>query len=245
VSRAALPPVHRPAVAFLDEQRVLLRGATALSFDTRTGESAPIGISADRVIRDPTGRHAIVDVFRGCEGYHLAIVAASQVVAGVVAGKPSAEPLIEPRDPPPGARCPSKLPPSLRADRGELRVLEWTPQGVLLARGRELALLSLDEALRASSAARTLTAGAPLPPIAQPDALTVDGKVHALSTTLGLALLDREHGTARLIAPPEAAGQVRDVAISPSGKRIAIVADQQLFVGQPAPPPSAAAPPAP
>jgi hypothetical protein len=241
IATPAAPAVRRAAIAFLDEQRLLLRGEPARSYDLGSGEVAPIGMPGDTVLRDPSGRLAIAAVQRSCQGYQLSIVAASQIALGVVAGPSAAEPLISAAPPPPGARCPQPLSPEQRRDRGGFAVLAWTAQGVVLARGQGLWLLPLDAAGRAAAPASELAPGAPiagLPP--HSSELTPDGRYHALLTPLGVAIHDRQQGGARLVALPEGGGAVTDIAVSPSGRRVAIVRGGRVHVSMP-PSPQAAA----
>jgi hypothetical protein len=241
IALPAAPAVHRAAIAFLDEQRLLLRGEPARSYDLGSGQVAPIGMPGDTVLHDPSGRLAIAAVQRSCQGYHLSIVAASQIALGVVAGASAAEPLISAAAPPASARCPQPLAPEQRRDSGGFSVLAWTAQGVVLARGRALWLLPLDAAGRAAAPASEIAQGAPiagLPP--HSSELTPDGRYHALLTPLGVAIHDRRQGGARLVPLPEGGGAVTDIAVSPSGQRVAIVRGGKVLVSSPRSPQAAA-----
>jgi hypothetical protein len=224
------PQARRGAVAFIDEGHLLLRGAPGRSYDLGSGTLEPIGIPAQIAITDPSGRFALSTVVRSCDGYRLDVVLATQVVAGMVAGPSVSEPLIARAEPPPGAHCP-ELTREQRADTGGLRALEWTPQGVLLARGAELLLLPLDAAAAARGEARVLAPTDAVPGLSQSGELTADGRYHALITPLGLAIQDRKQGSTRLIAPPDGAGAITELALSPSGSILAVVQGAKVLIG--------------
>jgi hypothetical protein len=224
--------VRRAAVAFVDEGHLLLRDASARSYDLQSGTLEPTGIAAGALITDASGRLAISQVVRSCEGYRLSIVQAAQVVAGVVTGPSVAEPLFARAEPPPGARCP-ELSRDQRADDGGFHVLEWTSAGVLIARAESLWLLALDGAGAAVGEARALLPSDALPPLLRSGELTADGRFHALLTSLGIAIQDRKAGTTRLLAAPEGEGVISELALSPSGRTLAVLRGGKLLIGTP------------
>jgi len=122
---------------------------------------------------------------------------------------------------------------------------------VLLARGQALWLLALDASARAAQPAIELAPAAAiagLPP--HSSELTPDGRFRALLTPLGVAIHDRKLGGTRLVALPADGPAVTDIAISPSGRRVAVVRAGRLLVGVPrethaAAAPGSAPPPAP
>lgn len=227
------PAVRSSALAFLDEQRLLLRGAPAQSYDLATGQLTPVGMPGDVLITDPSKQLAVIDIVRSCEGYHLRIVPAARAALGPLAGKSLAEPLFAAAPPPSGARCP-ELSSEQRADRGGYRVLSWSARGVLLAHGHALSLLALDAQGKATAPAAALADGAELS-AGSGGELSANGRFFALPTTLGLALRDRKSGATRLVALPEGTQPVTDLALSPSGARVALLRGGVLYVGAPAP----------
>jgi hypothetical protein len=232
------PDLRRSAIAFIDDWHILLRSPTPRSYDLKSSHLEPVGIAAARTIADPTGRLALSAIRRGCDGYHLSVVRASQVVAGIVTGPPVAEPLIA-RAPAP-AHCPN---PSAeeRRDSGGFRALEWTAQGVLLARDQDLYLLALDAAQVATAPpARPLGPRDAIPPLVYSGELTPDGRYHGWLTPMGVAIHDRQSNRTRFVAPPAGSGTPSDLALSPSGRTLALLRGNQLFIGQsesPVPPP--------
>jgi hypothetical protein len=124
-----------------------------------------------------------------------------------------------------------------------LRVLDWTPQGLLLAREQTLWLLALDASAAAQAPARELAKTDAPPRRPHSEQLTGDGRYLALPTPLGVAIYDRTRDTTRLLAVPESPEPISDVALSPSGRSLALVRGRQIYIGQAAP--NAPAAPAP
>jgi hypothetical protein len=225
-----LPPgsaARLSLVAFLDERHVLLRGTSPRSYDLSTATAEPIGVHGSTVIMDPGARFALSAIVHDCSGDKLSIVRVAQILEGVVAGPPVAKPMIAAASPnaacAPGAQG--------RDERSAFRALSWTREGVLLARGAELWLLALDDAAQAGAPAKRIEPAAPLPAETYSGEVSADGRLHALLTPLGIAVLERATGSVRLIALPDPPGTTpSDVALSPSGKALAIVRDGKLFV---------------
>jgi hypothetical protein len=224
------PELRRGRVAFIDEGHVLVRGPAPRSYDLSSGKLEPVGIAGGIVLTDPSGRLAVSAMQRSCAGYHLSIVRASQIVAGVVAGPPVAQPLVIPAAPPLGASCPD-LTPDQRRDHGGLRVVDWTASGVLIARDQVLYLIALDATGNALSQARQLSPRDRLPAITYSGEITPDGRYHVWLTPVGPAIHDRHKDTTRFLTYPSAAGAMTDIAISPSGTNLALVQGNQLSIG--------------
>lgn len=240
VDVARAPAVRHSALGFIDDGHVLIRGPTARSYDIAANRADPVGINAGLDLVDPTGRHTVASIKRSCEGYHLAIVRSSQVVAGIVTGPSVAEPLFAHAPPPAGARCPD-LSAEQRRDQGGYRVVEWTAAGIVLARAQNLLLLAVDSGANASEPAKALAAGDPLPSVTYSGEFTPDGRSHVWLSPEGIALRDRSRDAVRFLSPPAGTGSMTDVAISPSGRTLAVLRGGRLFVGAldaPAPPPS-------
>lgn len=226
------PPARRSVLGFIDDGHVLVRGATPRSYDLAANRADPIGIPAGLTLVDPSGRLAIANVKRSCEGYHLAIVRASQILAGVVAGPSLAEPLFARAPAPAGARCP-ELAPDQKRDQGGYRVIEWTSAGVLIARDQSLLLLAVDDSGNATNVATTLAPSDPVPALAQSGELTPDGHSHVWLSPDGIAIHDRTHDSTRFLSAPSGTGSMTDIALSPSGRVLALLRGRQLFIGVP------------
>ena len=160
------------------------------------------------------------------------IANSAQLVAGVVTGPSVAEPLAVRADPPPGAHCP-ELSAEQKRDDGGIHVLDWSTRGVLLQREQALFLLALDAAGNAGEPARMLGPGDAPPALAHSGALTANGRYLAQLTPLGIAILDRTQGKTRVLAAPDGAGTISDVALSPSGRKLALLRGRQVLIGEP------------
>jgi hypothetical protein len=162
-------------------------------------------------------------------------------VAGVVTGPSAAEPLAVHADPPSGAHCP-ELSAEQKRDDGGVHVLDWSARGVLLLREQALFLLELDAAGNAAEPARLLGPGDAAPALAHSGALTANGRYLAQVTPLGVAILDRTQGKTRVLAAPDGNGTISDVALSPSGRKLALLRGRQVLIGEPREAPATPAP---
>jgi hypothetical protein len=222
----ALAPDERPprlsVLGFLDEERLLVRGPGARVIRLDEGTEQPAGAGEGALaLADPGGRHRVVAVERRCEGTVI-VVAALDPMADL--GDVRRTVLLAPRRAPPGAPCPD-LTPALRADDDGWYVLGWAPQGVLAARGTELRLVPLDVEGRAAGPPVVIGPReiAPLP--VAPGHATSDVRFWAYATPYGIVVVDlgAERRT-RFVRPQgwsPAEGTAIDVAVSPSGRRIA------------------------
>jgi hypothetical protein len=201
------------------------------------------GDSGDVLVRDPSGRFVVVDVHRTCAGYALGVAAAANVVEGVLVGRYHAEPLVAAAPPPPGARCgpgdaergARAIPESARFDAGGHLVLGWAPQGVVVARGGAVRVVPLDEEARPAGDAAELPAGTPAPAPLPSGAATPDGQLYAVATPFGVLVHDVVARRASLLRPQgwaAAAGDATDAALSPDGRRVAVVKGDKVLVIQ-------------
>lgn len=236
------------SLAFLDEDRILVRGDGARILTLSTGASTPT-LDEGTALRDAEGQHAISNVERSCAGYVLV----TRPIFGDLASPSDAheDALIAAVPPPAGAACAPALdslarPPSLsaldRQDDGGYRVLGWAPQGALVARGDELVLVPLDVAGAPVGQAHVLAADEPAPAPIAPGHATSDASAWAFATPMGL-VLHRRGQAATLVAPTgfdRVDGGAFDVAVSPSATRLAWITRGHLFwvdlAAPPAPP---------
>ncbi|MCZ7686418.1 MAG: hypothetical protein M5U28_49745 [Sandaracinaceae bacterium] len=231
--------LHLSALAFLDEDRLLLRGDSPRVYTISSGEEAPADPSlAELRILDPSGAFAVAAVERRCQGHVLRVIDASALVAGQAVGAPRSTPLLATREAPAGAPCPD-LTPALRRDDGGFRVLGWAPQGVVAARGAELTVVPLDLSAAPAGPPSPLASGTLPPAPLPPGAITADGRwlvelrgagvvVHRVSPAAPPALLWPEGWAAR-------EGVASDPAISPSGRRVAVLRGGRVLLLERAP----------
>jgi hypothetical protein len=81
---------------------------------------------------------------------------------------------------------------------------------------------------------RVLADTEPAPALLAPGALAQDGLRHALATSEGVAIVDRgpSPGTTLVRSPASCTGKVSDVALSPSGKRVAMLCSGHVYWAQ-------------
>jgi hypothetical protein len=238
------PRVRLSGLGFLREDVLLVRGPSAFSYrlsDESREQMQPD--AGDLLVRDPSGRFAVVEIARSCEGYHLQIAQASRVVAGVVAGPIVSRPLIEKKLAPSGAACRS-LPANLRADQGGYRVLGWTPRGVVLSGGgKSLVVVPLDGQAQPAGEVRQLGETEQPPGPLAAGACTADGRFLAQVTPAGIAITQRFPRRQAWLLRPEGwpAAQARELTVSPSGNRIALVRAGRIHIAERGAPKRAAA----
>ncbi len=210
------------ALAFLAEDRVLVRGAAPVVWDLASGETSPAE-SGDRRVLDPSGHFRVAAVERSCEG---------QVLVLEQNGLPAGSPLLAACEPPPGAACP--LDGRAREDDGGWTVLGWAPQGILTLRDAELRLVPLDLAARPAGPPRPLDPGTAPPVPLPPGAISADG--HHVASLHGSGVRVQAvwpRGEPELLWPPgwgALAGEPTDVAVSGSGRRVAVLRAGRVYL---------------
>jgi hypothetical protein len=232
-----LPPgrgVRLSAIAFLDDNSLLLRGAAPLRYDLTDHSYQPVDPALGNTeIRDPSERFAIDDIYRACEGYKLRIVSSAKSSAAKTKGQEVvSEPLIEPRPAPPSSNCPEPM-VSASGDRGGFSVLGWGGKGILLAKAGRLWLLPLDTEAHALSELVAIAPGRPVPGPIQIGAITSDGRAFALLTIAGVVLRAIGGTPYQKVFRPSLWDYSRasDPAVSPSGKKIALLYGGRILIG--------------
>ncbi|MEZ4340700.1 MAG: hypothetical protein R3B82_29110, partial [Sandaracinaceae bacterium] len=213
------------ALGFLTEDRVLVRATPPSIWDLTTGETspAPDAGDGDRRILDPSGRFRVSAIERSCEG---------QVLVVTSNGLPVGTPLLAEREPPPGATCPLDGRP--REDAGGWSALGWAPQGVLTARERELRIVPLDLQGRPAGPPQLLDPQTPPPVPLPPGAISRDGRfVAELAGPAVRVMRVSPRGAPELLWPEgwgELPGAPTDVAVSPSGRRVAVLRGGRVYL---------------
>lgn len=219
-------------LAFLDENRLLIRGSPPRIVDLASGAETPADPSVHGTLAlvDPSGHHRVSAIERRCDGTVLVIaphveVGSQQALSDLPGARATA--LVAPRRAPPGAPCP-ELTPALRADDDGWQALGWAPQGVLVARGTELRVVPLDVAGHPAGDPVVLEVDAVIPAPIAPGHATADARAFAHSVPGGLVLVQlTPTRRATFLRPAEhadAEGAPIDVAVSPSGRRLAWIA---------------------
>ena len=241
-------------LAFLSEDRVLVRGERAHVLTLSTGASEP-SIDGDVTMADASRAHHVAEIERACGGYVVVV----RPIFGPLDSPSLAHTLalIEARPPPPGAFC-NELSPSAgvevgasiaqRSDSGGWHALGWAPQGVLVARESVLVLVPVDIAGASVGPPVTLAPGDPAPaPIAAGHA-SADASAWALTNAVGVVLY-RRGANPTLVMPAtftRADGLAIDVAVSPSAQRLAWIEGGRVrwvdLTEPPPPPPTTTTP---
>jgi hypothetical protein len=229
------PALRLPALGFIDENSLLLRGTIPQSYDLTTRVSTPTGMAGSLNATDAAQRYVLSDIVRGCAGLHLRSVPSGRVVSGIVTGAPSSEPLLvaEPAAPDfPACQDPRRA----RSERAGFSLLGLNAQGAVLARGKHVWLLPLDATGNAATPAHEVGKTETLSPLLTPSALDRSARYLALATSEGVALIDRAQDSARLIRSPAscAGGTVSDAVISPSARKVAMLCAGRVYVAEPA-----------
>jgi len=245
------PSVHRSRLAFLDEERLLVRGERPRVWSFGTGDWVTPTPELDprlasSVVTDPAGALAVGKIDQSCAGHRLHLFAASDIVAGVIAGRPRQRPPLtgEPHDGCRAGPAPESDGPAVDDDGG-FEVLGWPPQGILAARGQVVHLVPLTVAGEPAGPPRPLAPDTPLPAPLVPGAVTADGRLRVLAQGDSLVVVHpgRPDRRPSLLTPPSRGGSgdgggapLTDPAVSPSGKRIAWIEGGRLHLWGAVPP---------
>lgn len=229
------PAVRLPAIGFIDEDHLLLRGPIPQSYDLRTQTATPAGIPGSIHASDREHHFAIVDIFRSCSGYQLRIVPASQLIGGIVTGTSVSEPLLEREatELEPGSCSASSF---SKSDRGGYTLLGLHEGGALFARGASLVDLPLDASAHGGEP-RWLGPYDRAPALDAPGALDASGRFFASASTEGVVVVDRSTpANSKLVRKPAscATGPVSDAALSPSARKLAMLCGGHVYVAAPA-----------
>ncbi len=234
---APAPPAGPDAPAifgFLDERtlRICVSPLEPPRFLTLAGEPAtppPRTAPCSGPLSDPSGRWGARPPTRDCQGHLVEIVDLGSAERLV-----QARLRIEQRSAPPGTGCPERpLPPHLARDTGGWRLLGWTPQGLLAARGDEVRVLPITEAGLPAGEALPLAGSQPLPaPIHPAGPVAPDGTATVRVTRRGVWLHPRRRGARpRLLRPrswDEASLPVA-AAVGPGGSPVLVVREGRIW----------------
>jgi hypothetical protein len=221
------PSVHLPGLGFASEDQLLLRGSLPSAYDLRTRASAPSSLAQGVVLGAPSGQVAIVDLVRDCAGRYLRLVPASSIVSGFVANGHGVDVALA-SERPVAEGCTGGV---RRPDRSGWSVLGFTERGVLLAQGSSLQLVPIAADGASAGPAKVLAPTEPAPPLVAPGALSQNGLRHALATSEGVAVVERgpQPSTTLIRSPASCTGRIGDVAISPSGQRVAMSCSGRVY----------------
>jgi hypothetical protein len=235
------PPHHLPsdravrlsALAFVDENSLLLRGSAPLRYDLTARSYLPVeAAQGNTVIRDPSERFAIAGIYRGCDGYKLRIIDSARAASAKPEDqKVVSEPLIEAHPAPLGSGCPEQT-GVIRVEDGGFRVMGWSVRGVVLIKALRVWLLPLDTEARATSELVAVAPEGPLPGPIAAGAVAPGGGAYALLTPAGIVLRTTASSPKQQVfRPPQwDFARATDVAVSPSGKKLALLSAGRVYI---------------
>jgi hypothetical protein len=230
-----LDPLERPRLAlpsarFLTDDQLLLERPVPTLYDLSRSEELPAPAPGDRLFRDPSGQLMVADIERdACGGLRLRVERAPRAGAPYVPGAVVSTPALRPS----AGRPPCKQAGAKAHADGGYQVLGWAPQGVVLVRGLEGSVVPLDLQGAPAGEPFALPAGAPLPAPLPSGAGTPDGARYAELSPAGILVYARGGSPPELWRPDgysALAASARQPAISPSGKRVAVLANGGVYV---------------
>lgn len=239
LSAPSAPRVRMPALGFSAEEQLILRGPVAQSYDLRTRSATPTSSAQGVVMSHPNGQYAVVDLLADCDSRYLRVVPAGAIVSGYVAAA-SGKDVSLGKDQANRPGCSAR---TRRSDSSGTVVLGLSTEGAVVVQGMTARVIPLDAQGGSAGPPRTLSDREPVPALFAPGALSSDGLRHAVATSEGVALVERgvTPSTTLVRSPASCTGRISDVALSPSGQRIAMLCSGTVYWAEPTAPTSASA----
>lgn len=229
------PQVRLPAVRFLGETHLLVTRAESVLFDVVSGEESSLQVPEDALMRDPSGQLAVTSLEHTCTGYYVRIERAPTLGERYFS-LPSSAAALWPETP--SAECGLKKSQKREIPQGLFSVLGWAPQGVIVALGSETRIVPLDLAGKPAGAPRALPPRSPLPAPLPTGQAAPDGARYVEATPFGVLVYNVREGDAELWRPEgylSLGKSVREAAVSPSGRRVAVVTGDTFYTLERAP----------
>lgn len=232
VNAKASAPQELPALGFSVEGTVLVRSTTPRAWhfaSQQLVDEAPH--LKDQRILDPSGKFFVHKIAHSCEGVTLTIMATADVVGGIVAGRPTATPVLK-RSRPDTPCDPSRLD---KDNLFGLKILGWAPQGIVLARDEALFVVPMTQTGQSAGDAVPLDETTPVPAPLAPGWANVNASAYALPSPAGIVIYRPGSGAAQplIVRPHHWPKDGRaEVAISPSGRRLAFLAEGKLYLAE-------------
>jgi hypothetical protein len=230
VEAPARPRLTLPSARFSDDDHLLLKRATPVAYDLSRSEEAPPATPLDVLLRDPSGQLLVSDIERdACGADHLRVERAPKPEAVYVSGALVSSPALLPSTGRPACKQAGN---KAHVESG-FQVLGWAPQGVVLARGAEVWVVPLDLQGQPAGEPFALPEQAPLPAPLPSGAGSSDGARYAELSPAGVLVFSRSSAAPELWRPDgysAIAASAQQVAISPSGRRVAVVANGGVYI---------------
>lgn len=200
---------------FRDDDTLVVDGRMPRAIQLSSGtESRLAAAEVVPPIRDPNGRFAVRSVRVTCLGFEAEV--------GPIRGKQTHRVPIERRP----SNTPCRTPIDRPATVFEWAVLGWAPQGLVAASGDLLRVVPLNAFAKPAGDPIDLRTGSPLPAPIRGARITADGSRYVIPHPEGIVVRDWRGGGAGLWLRPAdwdaVPGELRSLAISPDGRRIAV-----------------------
>ncbi|MET0284200.1 MAG: hypothetical protein ABW352_07010 [Polyangiales bacterium] len=222
------PRVHLPSARFLSDSSLYVQRLSPILWDLDSGEETPAPRGSDPLLRDPSGQLIAAGIERTCEGLAVRIERAPPAGSDYTSAAPLANALLLPLASGPGCTRASH-----RADDGGFSLLGWAPQGLVAVRGSEVRLVPLASNGRANGEPRLLAPDSPRPAPLPTGLATRDGARYVEATPYGVLLYGPSSSQVELWRPEgylQIAKGPLEAAVSPTARRIAVVAGGQVYV---------------
>lgn len=209
-SETSPAPLH-----FLDSDTLVIGGRQPRKVQLSTGTRSSLSeLEMLPAIRDPEGRFRVDGVRVTCAGFEARV--------GPVRGKRTHRVPIDRT----AAGTPCKRPIDRPASALDWAVLGWAPQGLLAATGDRLRIVPLDALAKPAGRPIDLAPGSPLPAPIRGARITPDGSRYVIPHSQGIVVRDwKTEATGLWLRPSDwdtVPGEVRSLAISPDGRRVAL-----------------------
>jgi hypothetical protein len=208
---------------FRDADTLVVDGRAPRAIQLSSGSRTRLS-EADIVppVRDPESRYAVRMVRVTCAGFEAEV--------GPIRSKQTHRVPIERRS----GNVPCKTPIDRPASVFEWAVLGWAPQGLVAASGDLLRVVPLNSFAKPAGRPINLSAGSPLPAPIRGARITADGSRYVIPHAEGVVVRDWRGGGAGLWLRPTdwnaVPGELRSIAISPDGQRVAIQKGSEIRV---------------
>ncbi len=200
---------------FLDADTLVIGGRQPRKIQISTGTRSSLSESElPPAIRDPEDRFRVHEVRVTCAGFEAKV--------GPIRGKRTHRVPIDRAS----VGTPCRTPIDRPASALDWAVLGWAPQGLLAATGDRLRIVPLDAFAKPAGRPIDLAAGSPLPAPIRGARITPDGSRYVIPHSQGVVVRDWKTGATGLWLRPSdwdtVPGEVRSIAISPDGRRVAL-----------------------